>query len=131
MESVNDEPALLFGLDDGLAVGEAVDGRVVARLVPDERAGILRPGEAAQHLRQIRRADLAGSTGAVGERGEADDIGTGHGGEVALALRPRTRGNGPLTPAPSPSPSSSFGPRAPARPSPSRPGSAGSGRPNR
>jgi hypothetical protein len=40
--------------------------------VPDERARILGAWKAAQDLRQIRRSDLAGSTRAVAERGQAD-----------------------------------------------------------
>ena len=59
-------------LDDRLGVREPVDGGVVARLGPDERARVIDPGHVAQHLRQIRRADLAGSTRAVAEAREAD-----------------------------------------------------------
>jgi hypothetical protein len=65
-------------LDDGLGRGEPVHGRVVTRLVPDERARVLGARKAAQNLRQIRRADLAGSARAMGERGEPHLIGTGH-----------------------------------------------------
>jgi hypothetical protein len=41
--------------------------------VPDEDVRVVDLRKEAQDLRQIRRADLAGSTGPVGERGELED----------------------------------------------------------
>ena len=53
---------------------ERVHGSVVARLGADERARVRHVGKVAQDLRQVRRADLAGSTRAVRQRGEPDDL---------------------------------------------------------
>jgi hypothetical protein len=43
-----------------------------------EQVGIGRWGKVAQDLRQVGRADLAGSAGAVGERGELQSGKRGH-----------------------------------------------------
>jgi hypothetical protein len=74
---VDDRREEVDGLDDRLLVGEREDGRVVARLVADEDARIVGAWEVAQDLREIRRADLARSTGAVAEAREAHRI-VGH-----------------------------------------------------
>ena len=65
-------------LDDGLLGADPVDGRVVAGLEADEDLGIVRAREAAQDLRQIRRADLAGSTRPVAQLGEPHLVSAGH-----------------------------------------------------
>ncbi len=76
-------------LDDRLGVREPVHGGVVARLGPDERARVIDPGHVAQHLRQIRRADLAGSTRAVAEAREADLLLGLHGASPYPRAHPR------------------------------------------
>jgi hypothetical protein len=50
-------------------VGQAIDGRVFTVLEAVQQAGIGREGQVAQDLRQVGRADFAGSTRAVREGG--------------------------------------------------------------
>ena len=55
----------------GQVVGDLVDGRVVGQTWPDQDVRIGRGGDVAQHLRQLSLAELAGSTGAVAQAGQA------------------------------------------------------------
>jgi hypothetical protein len=50
-------------------VGQSIDGRVFAILKAVQQVGIGREGQVAQDLRQVGRADFAGSTRAVGKGG--------------------------------------------------------------
>ena len=58
--------------DDGLVGREAIDGRVVLGVVAHQGVRVGAARQAAQDLRQVRWADLAGSTGAVAELGQLD-----------------------------------------------------------
>ena len=49
-------------LDYGQVVRQAVDGRIVARVEPDEQVIVLHVGEVAQDLAEVLRAELTGST---------------------------------------------------------------------
>src|SRR5205823_15072847 len=63
------------GEDDGQVVAEPVDGGVIGGVEPDEEVGVRRgvePPHEAEHGAQLRRRQLAGAAGAVGEAGETD-----------------------------------------------------------
>ncbi len=53
-------------------VVQAVDGRVVPRLRPDQQIGVTDHWNMLQDLNQVLQAELRGSTGAVGELGQAE-----------------------------------------------------------
>ena len=80
---VDDGGEEVGGEDDGEVVADPVDGGVVGGVEPDEEVGVGRrvePPDEAEHGPQLRRRELAGAAGAVGEAGEADRfLGDGRG----------------------------------------------------